>query len=357
LRRTANGRVRLAAALTVASLGLLACGSNDAGGGGTDTAEPAASSGAGEQETVRVGLAYDVGGRGDRSFNDSAAAGLDQAKEELGIEAEELSPNASGSDRGDNLRTLAEEGFNPIIAVGFAYAESLGPVATDFPETTFLIVDDASIEADNVKALLFAEEQGSFLVGAAAALKSTTGNVGYIGGVETPLLQKFEAGFVAGAKQVKPDIETQVRYLSQPPDFSGFGDPAAGQEAASGMYDAGADVIYAAAGGSGVGVFQSAVAKGTQAIGVDSDQYESVGDATLQPVILTSMLKRVDVAVFETLEKFVNGEEIPAQTVFDLSTEGVGYSTSGGFVEDIAPQLEELKAQIVSGEITVPTEP
>ena len=348
-----NGRLRFAAALTVASLGLMACGS-----GGDDTAAPAAPGGsAAPKSDVKVGLAYDVGGRGDRSFNDAAAAGLDKAVKELGITKEELSPNASGSDRGDNLRSLAEDGFNPVIAVGFAYAESLEPVAEDFPNTTFLIVDDSSVKAPNVKALLFAEEQGSFLVGAAAALKSTSGSIGYIGGVETPLLKKFEAGFAAGAKQVKPGIKVQAKYLSQPPDFSGFGSPDKGKETANGMYDSGADVVYAAAGGSGTGVFQAALAKKKLAIGVDSDQYESIGDKTLQPVILTSMLKRVDVAVFETLEKFTKKTEIPAQTVFDLSIDGVGYSESGGFVKDIKPQLEDLKAKIIAGSIKVPTTP
>ena len=355
MRRNAPRRLRLAAVLTVASLGLLACGSS------TETAAPetpgAASASAAPESDIKVGLAYDVGGRGDRSFNDAAAAGLDKAVAELGIEKEELSPNASGSDRGDNLRSLAEGGFNPVIAVGFAYAESLATVATDFPDTTFLIVDNNDVKEPNVKALLFAEEQGSFLVGAAAALKSKKGSVGYIGGVEVPLLKKFQAGFAAGAKQVKPDIKIAVKYLSQPPDFSGFGSPDKGREAANGMYDAGADVIYAAAGGSGTGVFQSALAKKALAIGVDSDQYESVGDATLQPVILTSMLKRVDVAVFETLEKFSKDEEIPAETVFDLESDGVGYSESGGFVTDIAPMLEELKAKIIDGSITVPTTP
>lgn len=340
---------RLVAALAVGALALTACGGTD--DDTVDTGDDAAGS------DVRVGLAYDVGGRGDRSFNDSAAAGLDKAVEELGITKQELSPNASGSDRGDNLRRLAEDGFDPVIAVGFAYAESLESVATDFPDTTFLIVDDSSVELPNVKALLFAEEEGSFLVGAAAALKSESGNVGYIGGVETPLLQKFEAGFVAGATHVEPGITTQVKYLTQPPDFSGFGAPDKGRETANGMYDAGADVIYAAAGGSGIGVFQSALEKGGLAIGVDSDQYESVGEPTLQPVILTSMLKRVDVAVFEALEAFVNDEEIPAQTVFDLEADGVGYSTSGGFVDDIASQLDELKQQIIDGEIEVPTTP
>ena len=349
MRRTANHRLRLVAVLTVASLGLLGCGSSD------DITAPGAS--AAPESDLKVGLAYDVGGRGDRSFNDAAAAGLDKAVAELGITKEELSPNASGSDRGDNLRQLAEDGFNPVIAVGFAYAESLAVIATDFPDTTFFIVDESSVTQPNVKALLFAEEQGSFLVGAAAALKSTTGSVGYIGGVETPLLQKFEAGFVAGAKHVKPAIKMQVKYLSQPPDFSGFGSPDKGRETANGMYDAGADVVYAAAGGSGIGVFQAALAKQAKAIGVDSDQYESVGDATLQPVILTSMIKRVDVAIFESLEKFATDQEIPAETVFDLAVDGVGYSESGGFVADIKTQLEDLKAKIIAGKIKVPANP
>ncbi len=353
MRRNAPSRLRLPAVLTVASLGLMACGSS------TETAAPSTSSpaSAAPESDLKVGLAYDVGGRGDRSFNDAAAAGLDKAVAELGIEKEELSPNASGSDRGDNLRSLAEGGFDPVIAVGFAYAESLAAVAADFPDTTFFIVDDSSVTLPNVKALLFAEEQGSFLVGAAAALKSTKNSVGYIGGVETPLLKKFEAGFAAGAKQVKPDIKIQAKYLTQPPDFSGFGSPDKGRETANGMYDAGADVIYAAAGGSGTGVFQAALAKKALAIGVDSDQYESVGDPTLQPVILTSMLKRVDVAVFETLEKFSKGETIPAETVFDLEVDGVGYSESGGFVTDIKPMLEDLKSKIVAGTIKVPTTP
>ncbi len=346
MRRTANSRLRLAAVLTVSSLALLACGSSKAA---VDT-KPSVTA-------LKVGVAYDVGGRGDRSFNDAAAAGLDKAVADLGIKKEELSPNASGSDRGDNLRQLAEDGFNPVIAIGFAYAESLGAIAKDFPDTTFFIVDDASVKEPNVKALLFSEEQGSFLVGAAAALKSKTGNVGYIGGVETPLLKKFEAGFVAGAKHVKPGIKTQVKYLTQPPDFSGFGSPDKGRESANGMYDAGSDIIYAAAGGSGTGVFQSALAKKAKAIGVDSDQYESIGDAALQPVILTSMLKRVDVAVFESLEKFAKKEQIPASTVFDLAVDGVGYSESGGFVTDIKAQLDALKAKIIAGEIKVPTTP
>ena len=355
MRQTSHRRLRLAAALTVAGLGLMACGSSN------DTAQPqapAASAGASTapKSDLKVGLAYDVAGRGDKSFNDAAAAGLDKAVAKLGVGKEELSPNAAGSDRGDNLRSLAEGGFDPIIAVGFAYADSVKAVATDFPKVTFLIIDDATVKLPNVKSLTFAEEQGSFLVGAAAALKSKTGNVGYIGGVETPLLKKFEAGFKAGAEKAKPGIKTQVKYLSQPPDFSGFGSPDKGRETATGMYDAGADVVYAAAGGSGIGVFQAAQAKGKKAIGVDSDQYQSV-DATLKPVILTSMLKRVDNAVFTSLQKFTSKQAIPAVTTFDLGSDGIGYATSGGGVDDIKAQLDQLAGQIKSGAITVPTTP
>ena len=358
MRRPATGRLRLVAVLAGLGLALVACGSNDTstGASGSTSSAPAASSAAPKSD-IKLGLAYDVGGRGDRSFNDSAAAGIDRAVAEFGVTKQELSPNASGSDRGDNLRQLAEADFNPIFAVGFAYAEDLTDVAKDFPDTTFFIIDDSTVKAPNVKSLVFAEEQGSYLVGAAAALKSKTGSVGFVGGVETPLLQKFEAGFLAGAEKAKPGIKTQVKYLSQPPDFSGFGSPDKGRETANGMYDSGADVVYAAAGGSGVGVFQAAKAKKQKAIGVDSDQYESISDESLQPVILTSMLKRVDNAVYAAMQKVVAGEEIDAVTSFDLASEGVGYATSGGFIDDIEPQLDELAEQIKSGAITVPTKP
>ena len=205
-----------------------------------------------------------------------------------------------------------------------------------------------------------AEEQGSFLVGAAAALKTQSDHIGFIGGVETELILKFEAGFTAGAKAVNPDIVVDVAYLTQPPDFTGFNAPDKAKEVAAGMYEAGADVIYSAAGGSGLGAFQAAADAGAPgevwAIGVDSDQYNLV-DAALQPYILTSMLKRVDVAVFETTKAYAEGNFAAGVQTFDLSVDGVGYSTTGGFIDDIVPQLEDYKAQIIAGEITVPTAP
>src|SRR3546814_605862 len=184
-----------------------------------------------------------------------------------------------------------------IMGVGFACAESMGAVTADFPATAVAIVDDASVEAENLTSLVFAEHEGSFLVGAAAALTSETGKLGFIGGVEVDLIKKFEAGFVAGAAEVAPDATVDVKYISQPPDFSGFNDPAKGKEIALGQYSAGADVIYHAAGGSGGGLFEAALETGdVWAIGVDSDQYLTAEEA-VQDVILTSMIKRVDVEI------------------------------------------------------------
>ena len=216
---------------------------------------------------------------------------------------------------------------------------------------------------DNIAGLTFAEEQGSFLVGAAAALKSETGTLGFIGGVGGfGLIEKFEAGFTAGAQSINPDAVIIPVYITQAPDFDGFfaGDRA--KEIALNMYSQGADIIYHAAGGSGAGLFEAAKEQSDSsgskvwAIGVDSDQYNTAG-AEVQEFILTSMLKRVDNAVYEVTvaqaaEAFANGN-----TVYDLSSDGVGYSVTGGFIDDIVPQLEELKAEIVAGNIVVPTAP
>src|SRR5215204_2763570 len=326
---------KMAALLTVPVLAMSACGGNGdgngddtAGGGGTG--EPTAES------DVRVGMAYDVGGRGDQSFNDSAAAGMDQAKEEYGMETQEseASVGEPESAREERLRTFADAGFDPIIAVGFAYSGSVAKVAPEYPDLPFAIIDDEAAAGDNIANLVFAEEQGSFLVGAAAALKSETDHLGFIGGVEVDLIHKFEAGFIAGAEAVNPDIRVDVVYLTQVPDFSGFNDPAKGKTAAEGMFDAGADIVYHAAGGSGGGLFEAAAAAGTKAIGVDSDQYNTA-DPALQDVIMTSMLKNVNVAVFDYLTEVNDGTFPSGVTRYDLSVDGVGYSTSGGFIDDI----------------------
>lgn len=328
------------------------------------------------EEAVSVGLVYDIGGRGDLSFNDSAAAGLDRAASEFNVEPQELEPNQGGTNRAELLDLLASQGTDVIIGVGFLFAETVCAAGGKYPDVNFGDIDgfinkdtpncpgahDLTAD-DNVASLLFAEEQGSFLVGAAAALKSETGHVGFIGGVDIDLIHKFEAGFVAGATQITPDIEVDIKYISQPPDFSGFNDPAKGKEIAASMFESGADVVYHAAGGSGLGLFQAAKeysgSSGTHVwgIGVDSDQYETLGASSpgLQPYVLTSMLKRVDNAVYETIKAQVDGTFGGGYIIFDLSRDGVGYSTSGGFIDDIVPQLEDLKQQIIDGGITVPT--
>jgi basic membrane protein A len=345
---------KAAALLMAGSLALAACASdeeNGGNGGGGDTGGSAA-------EELKVGVAYDTGGRGDRSFNDSAIAGVEAAIEEHGGEVQDLSPNADASNRADLLTQLADEGYNPVIAVGFAYGDIIGDIAAQYPDTTFAIIDSsvAELGQDNLVGLLFAEHEGSFLAGVAAALKSETGHIGFVGGVETPLIEKFEAGYFAGAQAVNPQILIESAYISPAGDFSGFNDPARGQIVAQGQFDAGADIVYHAAGGSGLGVFQAAAASGGRAIGVDSDQYNTVDDPALQAVIMTSMLKRVDNAVEAFIGDFVEGDvEGGTDVTNDLSTEGVGLSTTGGFIDDIQSDIDEYRQQIIDGDIEVPT--
>ncbi|WP_308283190.1 BMP family lipoprotein [Pseudonocardia nigra] len=319
-----------------------------------------------DASALKVALAYDIGGRGDLSFNDAAAAGLAQAIDELSLvegntrevaAAENESPDAAAT----RLRQLVADGFDPIIAVGFKYAEPLRVVAAENPNVRFAIIDDDTVDLPNVTPLVFAEEEGSFLVGAAAALKTQACKIGFVGGVETPLIQKFEAGYVAGAQAVAPDIEIDVDYLTPAGDFSGFADPAKASVVTNGQLDAGSDIIYHASGASGQGVFEAVHAASTPedpkyAIGVDSDQYQTVAPP-INEVIMTSMLKRVDVAVFNYINAVAAGDLGVLPERFDLAADGVGYSTSGGMIDDITDELDAYKAAIISGEITVPATP
>jgi basic membrane protein A len=310
----------------------------------------------------KIGIAFDAIGRGDGGFNDSAARGYDAAKEQLGVEGSEQVPSADGSDRADKLSLLCDGGYNPVIAVGFLFTEPLTAVAAECPDTSFGIVD-AVVDAPNVSGLVFAEHQGSFLVGAAAALKSQTGHIGFIGGLEGDLIKRFQAGYEAGAKAVNPDIKIDVKYLGTTVDA--FNDPAAAKTSTEAMIEGGADVVYHAAGQSGIGMFQAvkeANDAGTTvwAIGVDNDQGspDNAGVPNdVKPYILTSMIKRVDVAVFETIRDVNDGTFQGGARVFDLAANGVGYSTTGGHIDDIVPQLEDFKQQIIDGDIEVPDTP
>ena len=346
--------IKYAAVFAAAALALSACGDS------ADDATTDATTDGGTEETsdVRVGMAYDVGGRGDQSFNDAAAAGLDQAIEEFGIDTTEATAvdGEPESAREERLQQLVDAGYTTIVAVGFAYAPSVAKVAGENPEVHFALIDSTDAEGENITNLTFAEHEGSFLVGAAAALKSKTGHVGYVGGVQVPLIQKFEAGYVAGAKEINPDITIDITYLSQPPDFSGFGDPAKGKTAAEGFFQNGADVVYHAAGGSGGGVFTAAKEANKMAIGVDSDQALTAAP-DVRDVIITSMIKKLDVAVYEFLKREVDDTFEGGALEFDLAQGGVDYSTTGGKVDDIKDQLDELKQKIIDGEIEVPTAP
>lgn len=355
----------LAALLVLVALLAAACGSDDDDdvATGDEPAEEPAEEPMDEGVDVNVGLVYDIGGRGDQSFNDAAAAGLDAS----GATGSESVPNEDGSNRAELLQLQAESN-ELVLGIGFLFADDINNVAKDNPDINFGVVDGVPTEdisgppADNLAMLLFAEEQGSFLVGAAAALKSESGHIGFIGGVNIELIQKFEAGYVAGATAVNPDIVIDIEYITEPPDFDGFNAPDRAREIGNAMYAGGADVIYAAAGGSGGGLFEAAAATSESsgvkvwAIGVDSDQYNLVSP-DVQEYILTSMIKRVDVAVESTIRAQADGSFAGGFQIFDLSVDGVGYSTSGGFIDDITDQLEDYKAQIIDGTIEVPAVP
>jgi len=342
--------MKAAALLLAGSMALAACASDEKSGG--------SASGNSSGGDLKIGLAYDTGGRGDRSFNDSAYAGVEAAIKDHGGKVSELSPNADASNRADLLTQLADQGYNPVIAVGFAYGADFAKVAAQYPNTTFAIVDSSVADTGlkNATGLLFAANEGSYLAGVAAALKSTTQHIGFVGGVDTGLIHNFQVGYEAGAKAAKPGIKVDTQYISPEGDFSGFNDPAKGQIVAQGMYDAGADIVFQVAGGSGLGVFQAAAASNKRAIGVDSDQYKTVDDPALQAVIMTSMLKRVDNSVQAFIDSFTKGKvEGGKDVISDLSTDGVGLATTGGFIDDIKGQIDDYRQKIIDGTIKVPT--
>ncbi|MCT4357774.1 BMP family ABC transporter substrate-binding protein [Streptomyces sp. Je 1-79] len=307
--------------------------------------------------TIKVGMAYDVGGRGDNSFNDSAARGLDKAKADLGVETKELTAKTgeTPADREQRLASLAEGGYNPVIGVGFAYKDAIDKTAAKFPKTTFGLVDSVS-DLKNVDSIVFTEEQGSYLAGVAAALKSKDGKIGFIGGVDIPLIKKFAAGFQQGVKDTNPNATVQIQYLSTGTDMSGFGAPDKGKAAAKGMLDKGIDVIYAAAGGSGAGAIEAVAAKsGTWAIGVDSDQAKDPALSKYAGSILTSVVKNVDTGVFELVKSVQDGKPLTGTHVYSLAENGVSLTTTGGHLTDIQAKLDEAKKKIVDGQIKVAT--
>jgi len=296
---------------------------------------------------TKVGIVLSTGGLGDKSFNDAAYRGLEQAQKDLGIEFKYVEPASPAEDE-EFLREYAEAGYDLIIATGFQMTESARTVAADYPDTKFLMIDDV-IDLPNVKSMVFKEEEGSFLVGVIAGLMTKNNAVGFVGGMENPLIKKFEVGFKQGAEYVNPKVKFFSVYTTGPNPFN---DPVRGKENAISEINQGADVIYHAAGGTGMGVIAAAKEKGVFAIGVDSNQ-----DAVEPGTVLTSMLKNVDVGVFDTVKALTKGEFAPGLSVYGAKENGVGV-TNFEFTKEIIgadklAKFEEIKAKLMAGEIKV----
>lgn len=346
LKKDLNAKVFLLVPLSVALLLLFAAASC-----GNDSRNP------------RVGIVYDVVGKEDGSFNQSAYEGIKRAEAELGVLVSE--ETTDGMNREELIRSLAADN-DLVIAVGFSFDGPIKKVAAENPGTNFAGVDIQQGEHSpaNFASLLFNETEGSFLVGTAAALTTQTDKVGFIGGVcatTDGIIERFEAGFIAGVREANPDTTVETEYLSQGGDLAGFSDTTGARRVALRMFNDGADVIFHAAGASGAGLFEAAE-EGSEpgkilwAIGVDSDQYHTAGESERKH-ILTSMLKKVNVAVYKIIQAQKNGEFSGGEVVNDLSNGGVDYSISGGFVDEIKDRLERYKAAIIDGEIKVPTVP
>ena len=295
-------------------------------------------------QTPRIGLIFAEGGLGDQSFNDAAYAGLMAAKEQLGVDVVYVEP-ADIAEMEEHQRAYADLDLDLVIVIGFIHQSALVEVSADYPNINFAIVDDV-VESSNVTSLVFEEHEGSFLVGVLAGLMSETNKVGFVGGMEVPLIRKFESGFAEGAKYANPNIEVLVNYAGS------FGDPGRGRELAVSQNERGADIVYHAAGGSGSGVIDAAVANGFYAIGVDSDQ-----DYMAPGTVLTSMVKRVDNAVFDVIKSVVDGTLEGGVRSFSIQDGGVGTSDFT-YTKDLIPQsvfdaIEDAREKIISGEIVV----
>jgi len=304
---------------------------------------------------ARVGLVFDVGGRGDKSFNDAAYDGLMRAERELDVEVRYLEP-ASTEDREAALRLFASQKMDLVIGVGFIFSSDVDAVARSYPSVDFACVDYAPSTPHpppNVLGLAFREEEGSFLVGAAAGLLTKTRNVGFVGGMTIPLIRKFEAGYTAGVHATCPACVVQATYAGATPDA--FKDPAKGKLLAIGEASAGADVIFHASGSTGHGVFEGAKEMHVLAIGVDADQHDE-----MPGVVVTSMTKRVDVAVFDAIEDVLAHRFHGGMRALGLADHGVDWVHEGPHAAGLPPavvaRVEELRARVARGDVAVPTE-
>ncbi|MGW7059275.1 BMP family lipoprotein [Streptomyces sp. NPDC054904] len=352
-------RITRIATVGIASAALALSATACGGKKSSDSTSSSSSSGSSEASAA---IAYDIGGRGDQSFNDAAYAGLEKAEKELKVKGAEAEPTdgEGEADKVQRLTELARKGNNPVIGVGFAYGPAIKKVAPKFPNTTFGIIDDTSVQDKNVANLVFNEEQGSYLAGVAAAKVSKTGTVGFIGGVEVPLIKKFQAGFEQGVKDTNPNAKVLSTYLTQPPNFDGFAKPDLGKAAAQGQIDGGADVVYAAAGLAGSGAIEAASAKGKWAIGVDSDQYNQAGLSKYKNAILTSVTKDVSDSVYDLIKSVKDGKPTTGEIRYGLDKDGVGLADSNPEYKkmtEVIGAVDKAKADIIAKKITVKTTP
>ena len=311
---------------------------------------PASRPGAG----VRVGLVFDVGGKNDKSFNEAAWRGLQRVEHELGVQVQFIEPS-EGSDRESALRTLAARGVDLVIGVGFIFGPDLERLAAQFPHVKFAGVDyspSAGVGAlPNLAGLQFREHEGSFLVGAIAGLLTRTKTVGFVGGMQIPLIRKFEAGYEAGVRHVCPACRVMAAYAGSEP--RAFADPSLGQYLASAQYGQGADIIYHAAGKTGDGVFAAARQRRAKAIGVDSDQFDAAPCC-----VVTSMVKRVDVAVVDVVKQLIGGTFRGGLHELGLAEQGVGFVADDRnralLPPEVVARVRQLGEQIIAGSIQVP---
>jgi basic membrane protein A len=297
----------------------------------------------------KAGLVLDRGGKDDKSFNSSAYQGAMDAKKKLGVFVKYVEATDDNAFE-PLLQAFAKRDFDLIIGIGFAQKEPIRKAAEQFPKKHFAIVD-AQVDAPNVCSLLFEEHEGAYLVGAIAALTSKSGKVGFVGGMDTPLIRRFEMGYEAGARKINPQIDVLANYVGVTSEA--WNNPPKGKELALAQYDSGADVIFAAAGASGLGVFDAAEDKKKYAIGVDANQ-----NWTKPGLILTSMLKRVDEAVYSAIEQAQAGNFVGGVKRFGLANKGIDYAVDQ-YNEKILPEsvrkkADEIKAEIIAGKIAVP---
>jgi basic membrane protein A len=338
LDRHVNGywmsRVSLVLVL-LAALGLPACtsvlGKRDESGG-----------------KLRVGIVFDIGGKDDKSFNAAAWQGVKRAREELGIFLRDVEPGDPTSIE-PSMRAFAERGYDLIIGVGFAQAPIMNDVASDYPGLKFAIIDGV-IDLPNVASLIFKEHEGSFLVGMIAARTTKTGKVGFVGGMDIPLIHKFETGYAEGARYANPNIQVFENYVGV--TDAAWNNPGKGKELAKAQIERGADVIFQAAGNSGLGVFDAAEEMNKLAIGVDSNQ-----NWVKPGFVLTSMIKRVDVSVFNSVKDMIEGRFKGGLHELGLGNDGIGYALDD-YNRNLIPQpvldeVERAKQDIIAGRIKV----